>query len=76
MKSTGFVVETYRPAYPERGLRVRVHRERDWPDCASPTMTTAWFVDCCTRSAAIALALEVAAGLPVVGQRLHPKKSV
>jgi hypothetical protein len=69
----GFIVETYRPAYPERGVRVRVHRQDDWPDCASPSMTTAWHVDYCKRSEAIALALEAAAGLRVVGQRLHPK---
>lgn len=59
-----FYVETYRPAYPEHGIHVRVHTSRDYgTDHLSPGMTSVWHVSHVrTKEEAIAAVIERAAG--------------
>jgi hypothetical protein len=59
-----FYVETYRPAYPDGGIHVRVHTGRDYgTDYLSPGMTSVWHVrHVRTKEAAIAAVIERAAG--------------
>jgi hypothetical protein len=76
-----YYVETYRPAYPERGVHVRAIRGRDFAeDCLSPTMTTVHAVhNVTTKEEAIACVIEHAAGLGTdcrltYGGRRDPKR--
>jgi len=59
-----YYVETYRPPYPGRGLKICVHAERDYSrDVLSPGMTSVWAVQACrTKEEAIAAVVERAAG--------------
>ena len=68
-----FYVETYRPAYPARGVKVRVHREKDYSiDCLSPGMTSVFRVEMVnTKEDAIACVAEHAAGHGVCVRCVH-----
>lgn len=59
-----YYVETYRPPYPERGIKVRVHAARDYSvDTLSPDMTSVWHVThVATKQDAVAAVIERAAG--------------
>lgn len=62
-----YVVLTYRPAYPERGVKFQVLPVEAWPDQAPPTVTAAWHVEGVrTKQEAIAVALEKGAGVQAV----------
>ena len=67
-----FFVETYRPAYPQKGIKVRAHSGRDYgTDVLSPSMTSVWHVTHVeTKEAAIAAVIERAAGLNVTVSRV------
>ena len=70
-----YYVETYRPAYPQRGVRVRVHKARDFGvDLLQPGMTTVYLVECVTtKEEAIACVLERAAGHNTCVRLVHGK---
>lgn len=69
-----YVVATYRPAHPDRGVHVGVYRDYDFPDGAPPTVTAAWLVENArNRKEAIAIVLEAGAGFPVTAYRIIPK---
>lgn len=71
LTTRAYIVATYRPAYPDRGVKVGVYRPAEWPDCAPPTVTAAWHVDNVrTKAEAVAVALESGVGLPVTARRI------
>jgi hypothetical protein len=57
-------IETYRPPFPEKGVRFRVHKEKGFSrDVLSPNMTAVVEVDnVTTKDEAIAVAIERLAG--------------
>ena len=59
-----YYVETYRPAYPGRGIVTRVHAARDFStDTLNPCMTAVFQVDkVSSKPEAIAAVIERAAG--------------
>jgi hypothetical protein len=76
-RSRTYFVETFRPAYPEKGVRVRVHADRDYAtDVLHPGMTSVIEVShVATKDEAIAVALEHAAGIGVAAHRIFPRAS-
>lgn len=62
--TSNYYVEVYRPCYPERGVKVRIHKESDfYQDMLHPTMTACFHVvNVDSESEAIAAVLEYAAG--------------
>lgn len=70
-----YYVETYRPAYPQRGVRVKVHKARNFGvDQLSPDMTTVYLVEyVTTKEEAIACVLERAAGHNTCVRLVHGK---
>lgn len=68
-----YVVTTYRPPYPEKGVKILVLKAEDYPDTAPPSLTSAWHVENVTnKDEAIAVALEYAAGKPVTASLMIP----
>ena len=67
-----YYVETYRPPFPERGVRYRVHSQRAYSrDTLSPDMTAVFEVDNArTKAQAVALVIEKAAGHDVTVRRI------
>ncbi len=61
---SGLYVEIYRPCYPEKGVKVRTHKEKDWSrDVLSPDMTAVFFVGGVTnKTEALAVIAEKLAG--------------
>lgn len=59
-----YYVEVYRPAYPNRGVKIAVHKEKDYsPDVLNPTCRAVFRVRYVrNRQEAIAVALEKLAG--------------
>lgn len=70
-----FFVYTYRPPYPENGLRVEALKEKDYCiDLLPATVTSVWRVDAVTKKQeAIAAVVEFAAGKKVCVQQIIPK---
>ena len=61
-----YYVETFRPAYPQKKARVRVHSEREYQrDALSPSLTALFEVSATSKSEALALVTEHAAGFCV-----------
>jgi hypothetical protein len=71
MNQHSYVVETYRPPYPERGVRFRAHRRNRFSiDDLSPNMTAAFVVENVTNGEqAVACCIEKLAGK---GTMVHP----
>lgn len=69
---SAYYVETYRPAFPGRGVAVRVLSEREYSiDTLSPGMTSVWHVDHVrTKQEALAVTIERAAGKSVTVSRV------
>lgn len=67
-----YYVETYRPAYPARGVKVRVHSAREYgTDVLNPGMTAVFEVSkISSKPEALALVAEYAAGKPVCVSRV------
>lgn len=61
---TTYYVATYRPPYPEKGVKVTVYKEKDYSvDVLPPGMTSVWRVQHVkNRESAIACVIERAAG--------------
>ena len=67
-----YFVVTYRPPYPENGLKVIAYKEKDFAvDILPATVTSLWRVECVTKKEeAIAAVIEHAAGKKVCVTRL------
>ena len=71
-----YLVETFRPAYPERGVRWKVHKfDKGYtPDQLHPCLTSLTEVEANGMGDAVAIALERGAGLNVNAFIIKSKK--
>lgn len=67
-----FYVETYRPPFPDTGVKVTVHRDRNYSaDVLNPGMTSVFEVrGVRTKLEALAVMVEHAAGKPVMVRKV------